>query len=72
VAAGRLRGVVFTLLVVPGGRTGLLDEIDEDAGVGTASSEESRDDVEDGSGNDAMELSRNFDGILVCEFVEGE
>jgi hypothetical protein len=41
-----------------------LDEIDEDAGVGTASSEESRDEVEDGSGKDAIELSRNFDGIL--------
>ena len=47
-----------------------MDEIDE--GVGTASREDSRDDVEDGSGKDAMELSRNFDGILDWEFVEGE
>lgn len=67
---GRLRGAGFPLLVTTGGRTGLLDEIDE--GVGTASREDSRDDVEDGSGKDAMELSRNFDGILDWEFVEGE
>lgn len=60
-AGGRARGAGFGFLFTMGGRTGLLDEIDEDAG---ASSEESRDDVEDGSGNEAIELSRNLEGTL--------
>lgn len=61
-AVGLLRGPDLALLLLTAdARTGLLDDIDEDAGVGTASSEESRDDV---SGKDAIEPSRNFDGIL--------
>lgn len=59
-------------MLVAKGRTGLWDETVEDAGVGPASGDDSRDDVDDGSRKEAVELSRSFEGTLDCEFVEGE
>jgi len=73
IARGRPRGRGLTLLLLAvRGRTGLWEEIVEEAGVGTASSDDSRDDVDEGSRKEAVELSRSFDGIFDCEFVEGE
>jgi len=71
-AGGRLRGAADFVSAATGGRAGLWDDIVEEAGVGTASSDESRDEAEDWSWKEAVEPSRNFDGILDCEFVEGE
>lgn len=69
-AVGRLRGAGFKFIAAGGGRMGLCDDIVDEAGVGTASNDESRDEVEEWSWKEAIELSRSFDGILDCEFVE--
>lgn len=65
--------LVGGLPLAPAGRVGLCEEND-DAGVATEipPGDDSLDDVEDRSSNDAVDESRSLEGILDCEFVEGE
>ena len=72
----RAGGLPFVggLPLAPTGRVGLCEENDDDAGVATEipPGDDSLDDVEDRSSNDAVDESRSLEGILDCEFVEGE
>jgi hypothetical protein len=65
--------LVGALPLVVRGRVGLCEEND-DAGVATDTrpGDDSLDDVEDRSRNEAVDESRSLEGILDCEFVEGE
>ena len=77
---GRLGGPVpmaggrpLDALLVTMGRVGLWDEKDDGVGAASAASgDDSLDEDEDPSWNEATEESRNLDGILDCELVDGE